>query len=252
MKPFMRKLMFVFVIVTLFSGTSSVFAQSTPPPPISEAGEQTKQQLLSDFNTALDHELNYGKTEVNPQDGSIMLVGESKTKIDVLWADTVSQIEKAIGRSPAEQKAIQDHIAVLEGTFPQYISRTVFPYNPAIAIEKYETLQYIYSVDMETEQILEVMPVDSTRFRREANSESAPLSAEELEQRAISYLKTVDPNLERSNLQANFSDKEGRNYFFRWEDPTKTLPDGMTPFVQVGLSSQGELLNYVNTLSAAQ
>lgn len=252
MKPFIRRLMFAVVIVALLSVSFSVFAQSTTPPPISKEGQQTKDQLLAEFKTALENELSNGQTEVNPQDGSIMLVGESQTKIDLLWKDTVSQIEKAIGRSPEEQKAFKDRIAVLDGSYPEYIMRTVFPYNPDVAIEKYSTEKYTYSVDMATGQILEVMPIDSTRFRREANSGNSSLSADELEQQAVSYINSVDTNLDLGNLQPNFSDKDGRNYFFRWEDPTKTLPDGMTPFVQVGLSSWGELLNYVNTLSVAQ
>lgn len=244
--------MIAFVIVMLLSSTFSVFAQRNTPPPISEEGKQTKDQLLAEFKTALETELSHGQTEINPEDGSIMLVGESKNKIDSLWKNTVSQIERAIGRSPEEQKPFKDRIAALDGSYPSYILRTVFPYNPDVAVEKYATDKYTYSVNMVTGQILEVMPLDSTRFRREASAETSNLSYSDLEQRAVTYIKTVEENLDISNLQANFSDKVGRNYFFRWEDPAIKLPDGTTSFIQVGLSSHGKLLNYVNTLSVAQ
>ncbi len=252
MKPLIRRMLIVFVIVVLLSGTFSVFAQNTTPPSISEAGKQTKDQLLTEYKIALENELNHGQTEINPQDGSVMLVGESKTKIDLLWKDTVSQIEEAIGRSSEEQKAFKEGIAALDGSYPEYIMRTGFPYNPDVAVEKYATEKYSYSVDITTGQILEIMPVDSTRFRHETDPDSRSLTTSELEKTAVTTIKTIAPDLDISSLQANFSDKDGRNYFFRWEDPTKTLPDGMTPFIQIGLSSEGELLNYVNTISAAQ
>jgi len=37
-------------------------------------------------------------------------------------------------------------------------------------------------------------------------------------------------------------------YFFRWEDQGKKLDDGTISFVQVGLSQNGDFLNFVNTL----
>ena len=74
----------------------------------------------------------------------------------------------------------------------------------------------------------------------------------ELENKARTFIGAADPNIDLDSLQPVFNNKEGRIYFFRWEDASQTLNDGTKPFVQVGFSSiDGTLRGYTNTLPLA-
>ncbi len=250
MKQQSKKLVFAMLLVILSMSTIPVLAQAVVPR-ISDEAQQEKERLLAKYEAALEFELSHGETAISSEDGSIILVGESAAKMDQLWQETVRQIEAAIARPAADRKPIENMIAAIDGARPAYIGRSGFPYNSSAATENYQTEKYFYTVDIASEQILEIMPVDSTRFRREAGDARVVYSQNVLEEMARTFIKTLAGDVDLQTLQPAFSDKNGRNYFFRWEDPASKLPDGMTSFVQVGLSVTGQLLNYVNTLPVA-
>ena len=64
---------------------------------------------------------------------------------------------------------------------------------------------------------------------------------------ARAFVAKNAPEVKLDNLTANFGDKEGVNYFFRWEDITRENED-MHPFIQVGFSRGGDLLSYTDSL----
>lgn len=250
MKSLVKKLTLAILLIGLFMGiVVPVLAQESTPP-IPPESQQEKERLLTEYEAALEFELKYGETAINPEDGTIVLIGESAAKMDSLWQKTVRQIEDAIARPPESRVATENRIAAIDGNYPEYVSRAVFIYNPSIAIEKYQTEKYFYTVDIASGQILEIMPIDSTRFRREFDDKETVYSQDALEKMALTLISAVSEDVDISSLQPIFSDKNERNYFFRWENSASKLPDGMTSFIQVGLSAKGELLNYVNTLSA--
>lgn len=250
MKSLVKKLTLAILLIGLFMGiVVPVLAQESTPP-IPPESQQEKERLLTEYEAALEFELKYGETAINPEDGTIVLIGESAAKMDSLWQKTVRQIEDAIARPPESRVATENRIAAIDGNYPEYVSRAVFIYNPSIAIEKYQTEKYFYTVDIASGQILEIMPIDSTRFRREFDDKETVYSQDALEKMALTLISAVSEDVDISSLQPIFSDKNERNYFFRWENSASKLPDGMPSFIQVGLSAKGELLNYVNTLSA--
>jgi hypothetical protein len=70
-------------------------------------------------------------------------------------------------------------------------------------------------------------------------------SQQDLENMARQLIaKNVTVNLD--NLIPNHGIK-GANYFFKWEDRTRKTSEGY-PFIQVGFSQGGTLLNYINAL----
>jgi len=70
-------------------------------------------------------------------------------------------------------------------------------------------------------------------------------SQQDLENMARQFVaKNTDVNFD--SLTPNHGVK-GTNHFFKWEDRTRKTSEGY-PFVQVGFSQGGTLLNYVNTL----
>lgn len=248
MKTLFKKLVPAILLIVLGITAIPVLAQETAPQIPAEA-LQEKERLLAEYEAALEQELSHGKTAISEEDGSTILVGESAEKMDQLWQETVRQVEAAIARPASERVSIESKISAIDGNQPIYVSRSGFPYNPSVAAEKYQTGKYFYTVDIATEQILEIMPIDSTRFRPEANDAKTGYTQVELEEIARTLIKTVAGDVKFQALQPVFTDKSDRYFFFRWEDPASTLPDGMVPFIQVGLSARGgELLNYVNTL----
>jgi hypothetical protein len=68
---------------------------------------------------------------------------------------------------------------------------------------------------------------------------------QELEAMARQFIaKNTNVNLD--SLIPNHGNK-GTNYFFRWEDKSQKTAEGY-PFIQVGFSQGGTLLNYTNAL----
>jgi hypothetical protein len=73
----------------------------------------------------------------------------------------------------------------------------------------------------------------------------------ELEKKSRAFINTV-ASVDIDTLRPVFNNKEGRIYFFRWEDLSKILDDSTKPFIQVAFSSiDGNLVSYTNTLPLA-
>lgn len=210
-------------------------------------------QLLADYDAALDYELQYGETIVvtDPVDGEMkLLTGSSQEKMDALWDDVDRQIEELLAR-PTEERAnavqLIQSLSIDTGNVTYLdVDRTL--YNQTSQLERYQTDNFIYSIDIQTNQIIEIVPIDTG----DSAGESYSLSQAELEQKAKDIIYKVTNGLNVSLLTPSFGDKQGITFFFRWEDRSKTLNDGMVPFIQVGLSSEGKLLNFVNTLPFAR
>ena len=62
---------------------------------------------------------------------------------------------------------------------------------------------------------------------------TARYSKEELETMARKFIAQNAPDVKLDNLTPNFGDKEGVNYFFRWENTSQEVED-IHPFIQVG------------------
>ncbi|MGC1378466.1 MAG: hypothetical protein WA821_19700 [Anaerolineales bacterium] len=241
------------LLIALLIVVIPVFAQG-PASPIPPEALKEKARLLAEYQKALDNELNQGETAISPEDGKTkMLVGNSAKKMDALWQETVKKIEAVIARPAAERAPIERMIAALDGAAPVYVSRGGFPYSASVQTETYQTKNHTYTVDIASGQILEIMPPDDlTTTRHSAGAVKNLYSQAQLKEKAQAFVKTVAGNVNLQALRPVFSNKDSRNYFFRWEDPAGKLPDGMTPFIQVSMSAvNGEMLNYVNTLPAA-
>jgi hypothetical protein len=75
-------------------------------------------------------------------------------------------------------------------------------------------------------------------------------SQQDLESMARQFIIKNAPevNLEKLILDQNIKENgKIKNYFFRWEDRGRKTTEGY-PFVQLGFSQGGTLLNYINTL----
>jgi len=244
-------LLLIALVVVVFP----VYAQG-PVPPISPEAQEEKARLLAEYDKALELELQRGETTIDPEDGKTkMLTGKSKEKMDLLWQETVKKIEALIARPAGERDPVEAMIEAIDGNKPVYLERFSLPYNPSAALERYQAGKFFYTVDIASLQVVDVSPVDISVFPKHnpnSNALKGKYSEDELQALARDYITKVAGEINLNALTPAFANKEGRIYFFRWEDTLGSLDDGTVPFVQVAISSlDGQVRQYVNTLPIA-
>lgn len=203
-------------------------------------------QLLKDYDQALQQELQIGKTVIVTDDDQgthKMLAEESQQKMDVLWRNTVQKIEALSARPAiARQKAV-NLIQTVDPSPVSYVERAHIVYDFGAQLERYRAGQKIYSVDIATNEIIEIRLVDDTQIKTERI-----FTQDQLEEQARSFIARINPQIDLDKLSPTFGDKSNTYFFFRWEDKSKKLMDRTVPFIQIGFSQSGDFLSYYNTL----
>lgn len=240
------------LLIALIMFVFPVYAQG-PVPPIPPEAEVERTRLLAEYQKALEFEIEHGQTVISAEDGKTkMLAGKSKEKMDLLWQETVKKIEVAIARPASERESVEKMIEAIDGNKPIYLERFTLPYNPSAALERYQAGKFFYTVDIATSHVVDISPVDINVFPKHSpnsNVLKGKYSEDELQARARDYITKVSGEIDLDTLTPVFANKEGRIYFFRWEDPSGSLEDGTAPFIQVAISSlDGNVRQYVNTL----
>jgi hypothetical protein len=117
-------------------------------------------------------------------------------------------------------------------------------YRAARQFCRYQSALWTYIVDPTSGQIVEIVPVNET-----AMTEGPALSAQTIEQQARAFILKAAPQVSLDALQPGHK-QVGSNFIFRWEDRAQPrLDDGVNfPFIQVAISSAGQLLSFTNTL----
>lgn len=256
MKRLIKSIGIAMLLITLVMVVIPAYAQD-PVPPISPEAQEEKARLLAEYDKAFEFELQHGQTMINPEDGKTkMLTGKSAEKMDLLWQETAKKIEAAIARPAAEREPVERMIEAVDGNRPVYLERLSSPYNSSAALERYQTDKYLYMVDIASSRIVDISRVIDQNVPHSHKPSDDKLKGSyspiELEKKAREFINAVDANTDLGALQPAFNNKEGRIYFFRWEDPSRTLNDNTTPFVQVAFSSiDGSFVGYTNTLPLA-
>lgn len=234
----------VLVLVFLLGTQSTVFAQkiSTPPPPDPTIKEKV-DYLLAQYKDSVQQEMRHGQTKKD-EDGNLVLTGESELKMNALWKTTFRQIDDLTARPIEERITFIERIQSIDGTQKaEYSFHTDMPYyGKSLKTEVYETPNYQYVMDVDTGNILQIAIKNWN-----GHNTQLTYSQDELENQAASHLQSIDSSIDLSRLSLQVYEKTG-TIFFRWEDESSQLLDGRYPFVQVGLSTDGNLLTYVNTL----
>jgi len=224
-----------------------VFAQSvTNPNPDGGTIKAQIDKLLADYQKALDNEISNGETKIaNDSLGGTtkLLSGQSAVKMDALWKDTLNKINQLKARPATEREKAVQSIKSLENVSVSYIDQVRSPYDSRIQLERYQTGKYLYTIDINTNQISEIFLVDDKAF-----STASTFSEKQLEGKAREFINKATSKINLDQLSLQVSNKEGLVYFFRWEDKSNKLDSGISPFIQVSLSSGGDMVNYINTL----
>jgi len=120
----------------------------------------------------------------------------------------------------------------------QYLGDTLFtPNNPDQKVGRCQVGNTIYSVDLKTNYIV---AIDTQGPSQAGNGNQ--LSPAELEKKAKNLIAELAPNVNLQLLTPQPGNKEN-DFFFRWENKNHD-------FIQVGYSSSGQLLNYINTINS--
>jgi hypothetical protein len=170
---------------------------------------------------------------------------ENQKKMDALWAETTAKIDTLHARPAAGRQPVIDMLAARFGGTSHYVQTTSLPfYSQSARIEVYESSKMQYMVDIASQQIIEMqqLPVGNPSYHT-----TPRLAPAVLEQLARQFIQTAGANLNLSVLTPDFANKVN-TFFFRWEDRSRSQPDGGARFVQVAYSAAGDFLNYYNTL----
>lgn len=242
-----KRLVVALGIVAALFLLPSVAANSRPTPAHAQSGTETEiAALLDAYATALQHEMQYGTTQVlvDPSTGEQLevLTGPSQAKMDQLWAETLSRIWAIRARPESERAATVELLRQVSGAEPSFIGLARSPFAPSVELEEYESGRYFYLVEVRSGQITKAWLKDQRDYDTVARYSRAMLL-----EKARGLVGRFAQDLDLAGLIPSEYDK-GPVLFFRWEDPSERLPDGTVPFVQVALSVSGELLNFENTL----
>jgi hypothetical protein len=233
------------LVLTLGIGAAGAFASNSG----GQSVQEKIQTLLNRLKTETDNELKNGQFKDTPQ-GKVF-AGESADKMKKLHDETRDQIDSLTARPESERQKAVDKIkkfAKDESAQVQYKITAKSAYNSNVLEEVYTMGLDQYEIDSRNNTIIQFGP-------RPRNIDEAPkqfdttarFSKNELETMARQFITENAPEVKLNDLSPKFSDKEGINYFFRWEDDSRIVEE-MHPFIQVGFSRGGDVVSYVNTI----
>lgn len=171
-------------------------------------------------------------------------VGETYAQAEIWWQAIVQlQTDFAAG-SPQEMQIDIDAIQRLDPGDVSLADIIRLPYRMDVRLFQYRTSTRLYTIYRPTREVVEIIPIVSPVV-----GGRQPKPYADLERTARDLIAAISPGVKLDSLTPSYGSKV-ENVFFRWEDRVKPfLDDGRSyPFVQVGLTAEGGLLNYVNTL----
>lgn len=252
MKNIFKSMIFVIVFSLALTIVSPVLAnKEVIKDQPQESIQDQQERLLDEYQAALNNELINGEYEIVEVDGSEekILSGESDAKIKALWEEISKQIDELTARPEESRLKTASWIqAIDKNNTVNYMSHSGIPYYDELAqVEYYQSNENIYTYEINSGVIVELIP--KMVVGNQITSEQ--LSTTELQKKALLMIDQFAGKVDFETLTYHLG-RKGDNYFFRWENQTKKMSSGMFPFLQVGLTVQGSLLNYVNTLTLGE
>lgn len=226
-------------------GTASAFASSDS----GKTAQEKIQSLLDKLRVASENEQKNGQLVDTPQ-GKVF-AGESADKMKKLHDETMAEVDALTARPESErQKAVIEikKFADKQDLAVDYKYTGKSVYNTGVMEEVYTTDYDQYEVDARNNRIIQFGPRPLGIGQEPKKFDTTNrYSKSELETMAREFIAKNAPEVKLDDLVAKVGDKEGVNFFFRWEDTSREIED-MHPFVQVGFSRGGDLLSYTDTI----
>jgi len=226
-------------------GVTSAFASNSG----GQSVQEKIQALLNKLQSASQQEQKSGQLVDTPQ-GKVF-AGASAEKMQKLHDDTQAEIDSLIARPASERQKAVDEIKKFSGKSDlavNYKDTSKSSYNALVPAEVYTTDFDQYEVDARNNKVIQFGPKPMEVGQNSKKFDATDrYSKAELEAMARQFIAKNAPDVNVDNLTQKIGDKDGINYFFRWEDTTREIED-MHPFIQVGFSRGGDLLSYTNSL----
>jgi len=225
--------------------------QPTPYPSLTsfEATQLLFEQAMDEYGRWVDDQRIEGTVvrlfEPFDAEYQVLFIADTYAQAEIWWRAIVQLQIESSGGSPQEKELDILAIKRIDPAEVAYVDVVRLPYRMDVRLYQYQTDTRRYTVFRPNHEIIEIIPIGFPY-----GSEGQPLTDELLMQMATDLIASLVPALNLSSLAPAHGEKSDTNVFFRWEDLSKPpLDDGRSyPFIQVGLTRFGELLNYVNTL----
>lgn len=258
----------VVVIIVLFSGAmtgliisigQNAGAKDTGGTIVPGAKTSARiEELKSEIDKTAQYEFAYGCTQTN-EFGQKVFCGKSKDRLEALNKELEKEVRKQTIRSDSEVAIIKSKIRTFRGDSSleaEYESNFSSPFNEKRAkrIESYRDQKgFEYWIDPETNSIVQFGPAGNSNI---SFDNSARLSKSDLKKRAEEYLDKHVADF--SEVKKKYMEEVGskgltngsgseNSFAFRWNAPAGN--EDMAPFVQVVLSSAGEVMSFTDTRS---
>jgi len=187
------------------------------------------------------HELGYAQRHQNEHSQSLeetleifLTQLEYRVDVDLKWAG----FQK---RTPEERQAAFQAVADYTGMVVSYQRTETWPFVQMIMVEVYNSGLYVYSVNIETDRIVEIEPLhDNTSTGIDYNQE--PENGWEL---AKAVIRRLAPEVDLDQLTV----RDHMPRYYVWEDRTaEKLQSSDYPYIQVQFMPDGTFVNFVNAL----
>ena len=233
----------VLLVLALMAGLVTVVTAQGDP-----AKEKLKA-LTEQLKQVTAQELATGQTAETPK--GRFFTGESATKVENLHRQAAKAYEATIARPEVARGAAVANIRSFTRSpnlGVEYKSTSKSSYNSNVIAEFYMVGKDYYEIDTRTNQIVQFGPAPLPRGEQPKQYDTTPrYSPQQLEVMARTLI-AERAGVDVSGLTPNHGNKGDVNFFFRWEDRTKHLEDGMYPFIQAGFTRGGDFLSYTNSL----
>lgn len=229
-------------VILLGGGVVGVFATANP----SIADEISS--MISALKLASQQAVNAGQVSTDGH-GNLVYTEDAAITIKNMEDSYGERIDTMVARPANERKGALDAILAFSGKSNANVvySETVpSGYNPRVLEEVYVVGLDQYEVNVANNQIIQFGPRPLVLGEVTKIYTSGSLSVTKLKALAMEKIANTS-KVHLAELTASTGGKVD-NYFFRWEDSSRTV-EGMHPFIQVGISSGGEIESYTNTLS---
>lgn len=245
----MNKKIFYFILggVILFSGFGATLTVLAKEQKNDQSVAQKIQALLTQLQRSQDEELAHG-TFKDTFLGRV-LDGDSKIKMESEHEKTQKEIDALIARPESEREVVFEGIRTFMNDSQlkivyQYTSKSSYNWN--IPVEVYRVGDDQYEIDARNNEIIQFGPGPFQESKPMVIDTTPRYDSKALERMAREFIANK-AHVNLSDFTPNHGNKEGINYFFRWEDRTRKVGD-MYPFIQVGFSVGGSFLSYTNIL----
>ena len=244
----------VITAVLTLVGTSALAVTAATTTPMVHIGS-TIQALVADLDQKVRQELATGCVERDAQ-GRATLCGASRQAVDGLHDRIAGLVAEERGRPAAEREDGKNAIRAFAGkkSLPLiYTSTVTNPYTDGGAlIETYVDDQgNEYWINPANNMVVQVGAYENSRTAPLKRDTLSRQPVQELRKAALAIVEREVPGfkLKRQSFVPLEDNKEGQVYFFRWDDFSHPAKESeMPPFIQVGLSADGSLVSYTNTL----